>query len=88
MNDYKIFELGNLRLQGGMILPNARLTYQTYGALAADKSNVVLYPTSYGAHHMDIEYSICDWINPAIRVVGKRGLGDIACIHPCFTMIA
>ena len=58
MNDYKIFELGNLRLQGGMILPNARLTYQTYGALAADKSNVVLYPTSYGAHHMDIEWLI------------------------------
>ncbi|MBT3533148.1 MAG: alpha/beta fold hydrolase [Rhodospirillaceae bacterium] len=58
MNDYKVFELGNLRLQCGMVLPNAQLTYQTYGTLAADKSNVILYPTSYGAHHMDIEWLI------------------------------
>ena len=58
MNDYKVFELGNLTLQCGMILPGAQLTYQTYGKLAADKSNVVLYPTSYGAHHMDIEWLI------------------------------
>ena len=58
MNDHKVFEMGNLRLQCGMILPNAQLTYQTYGKLAADKSNVVLYPTSYGAHHMDIEWLI------------------------------
>jgi homoserine O-acetyltransferase len=58
MNDYKVFELGSLRLQRGMTLPNAQLTYQTYGTLAADKSNVVLYPTSYGAQHMDIEWLI------------------------------
>ena len=58
MNDYKVFELGNLRLQRGMTLPNAQLTYQTYGQLAADKSNAVLYPTSYGAQHMDIEWLI------------------------------
>jgi homoserine O-acetyltransferase/O-succinyltransferase len=58
MAKIQVFELGNLRLQCGMTLPNAQLTYQTYGELAADKSNVVLYPTSYGAHHTDIEWLI------------------------------
>ena len=58
MNDHKVFDLGNLALQGDMTLPGAQLTYQTYGKLAADKANVVLYPTSYGAHHTDIEWLI------------------------------
>lgn len=58
MNDYKVFELGNLALQCGITLPGAQLTYQTYGKLAADKANALLYPTSYGAHHMDIEWLI------------------------------
>ncbi|MBC8242429.1 MAG: alpha/beta fold hydrolase, partial [Alphaproteobacteria bacterium] len=58
MTEFKVFELGNLRLQCGMTLPKAQLTYQTYGSLAADKSNVVLYPTSYGAQHTDIEWLI------------------------------
>ena len=31
---------------------------KTYGALAPDKSNVILYPTSYGAHHTDIDWLI------------------------------
>ena len=58
MNDHKVFDLGNLALQGDMTLPGAQLTYQTYGKLAADKANVVLYPTCYGAHHTDIEWLI------------------------------
>jgi homoserine O-acetyltransferase len=58
MNDYKVFELGNLALQCGITLPGAQLTYQTYGKLAADKANALLYPTSYGAHHMDTEWLI------------------------------
>ena len=58
MDKNKVFELGNLQLQSGMILPNAQLTYQTYGELAGDRSNVILYPTSFGAHHTDIEWLI------------------------------
>ncbi len=58
MADYEIFELGALRLQRGMTLPDARLAYKTYGQLDADKSNVVLYPTSYGAQHFDTEWLI------------------------------
>jgi len=54
----KTFTLKNLALQCGAVLPEANLVYQTYGELAADKSNVVLYPTSYGAQHPDIEWLI------------------------------
>jgi homoserine O-acetyltransferase/O-succinyltransferase len=56
--DYEIFELGPFALQRGLTLPKAHLAYKTYGTLAADKSNVILYPTSYGAHHSDIDWLI------------------------------
>ncbi len=56
--EYHIFELENFTLQRGITLPRARLAYQTYGQLAADKSNVILYPTSYGAQHFDTEWLI------------------------------
>jgi homoserine O-acetyltransferase/O-succinyltransferase len=39
-------------------LPQAQLVYQTYGELAIDRSNVILYPTSYGAQHGDIDWLI------------------------------
>jgi len=56
--DYEIFDLGPLTLQRGLTLPKAHVAYKTYGTLAADKSNVILYPTSYGAHHTDIDWLI------------------------------
>ncbi len=58
MQDYKTFDLGAFALQRGLTLPSAKLVYQTYGTLAPDKRNVVLYPTSYGAHHTDIDWLI------------------------------
>jgi homoserine O-acetyltransferase/O-succinyltransferase len=58
VSDHEIFDLGPIRLQRGLTLPKAHLAYKTYGTLAADKSNVILYPTSYGAHHTDIEWLI------------------------------
>jgi homoserine O-acetyltransferase len=58
MSDALIFELPDFRLQRGMTLPVARLAYQTWGTLAADKSNVILYPTSFGAQHTDIDWLI------------------------------
>ena len=58
MADFETFDLGLLTLQCGLTLPKAHLAYKTYGQLAADKSNVILYPTSYGAHHTDIEWLI------------------------------
>ena len=56
--DYALFELENLVLQRGITLPRAQVAYKTYGRLAADKSNVILYPTSYGAQHFDTEWLI------------------------------
>jgi homoserine O-acetyltransferase len=58
VSDYETFQLGPLILQRGLTLPKAHLVYRTYGTLAPDKSNVILYPTSYGAHHTDIDWLI------------------------------
>jgi len=57
-DNYQIFELADLTLQRGITLPSARIVYKTYGKLAGDRSNVILYPTSYGAQHTDTEWLI------------------------------
>ncbi len=56
--DYEIFEIENFTLQRGITLPRAELAYEAYGTLNADKSNAILYPTSYGAQHYDIQWLI------------------------------
>ena len=56
--DYQIFELGDVALQSGLTLRNAELAYKTYGRLDAARSNVIVYPTSYGAQHYDTEWLI------------------------------
>jgi homoserine O-acetyltransferase len=56
--DYETFELGDVPLQSGLTLRAARLAYKTYGSLNAARSNVIVYPTSYGAQHSDIEWLI------------------------------
>lgn len=53
-----VFELGNLPLQSGTTLRNAKLAYKTHGQLNATKSNVILYPTQFAAQHSDIEWLI------------------------------
>lgn len=56
--DYQVFEIENFGLQRGITLPSAKVAYKTYGRLAEDKSNVILYPTSYGAQHYDTDWLI------------------------------
>ena len=58
MSDHAVFELGPTRLQRGATVPDLRLAYKTYGTLAPDRGNAILYPTSYGAQHTDIEWLI------------------------------
>lgn len=58
MVEAETFALGDFTLQSGRVLPDAKLVYATYGAMRADRSNVVLYPTSYGAQHTDIDWLI------------------------------
>ncbi|MEE3719968.1 alpha/beta fold hydrolase [Tumidithrix elongata RA019] len=53
-----LFVIPNFELQCGTILPEAKVVYQTYGELNRDRSNVILYPTSYGAQHPDIEWLV------------------------------
>src|SRR5258707_8574061 len=58
MTDYQIFEAGDVVLQSGLTYRSARLAYKTHGTLDAAKSNVIVYPTSYGAQHPDLEWLI------------------------------
>ncbi len=53
-----VFELGHTVLQRGLAISALQLTYQCYGTLAPDRRNAVLYPTSYGAQHTDIDWLI------------------------------
>ena len=52
MADYAIYNLGDVSLQSGEILPDARLAYKTYGSLNKRKSNAVLLPTFYTGSHV------------------------------------
>src|SRR5690348_15996649 len=58
MIDYHIFEAGDVVLQSGLTYRGAKLAYKTFGALNANKSNVIVYPTSYGAQHPDLEWQV------------------------------
>ena len=58
MSQPQVFTLGEFPLHCGRVLPTLRLGYQTYGELNRDRSNVILYPTSYGAHHGDLDWLI------------------------------
>ena len=58
MSDYEIFNLGEVKLQSGATLRNAKLAYKTYGTLNAVKSNVIVYPTWYSGQHYDNEWLI------------------------------
>jgi homoserine O-acetyltransferase/O-succinyltransferase len=56
--DRETFELGEVRLQMGATLRDAKLAYKTYGALNADKSNAIVDPTWYSGRHWDNEWVI------------------------------
>ncbi|MEQ9487774.1 MAG: alpha/beta fold hydrolase [Alphaproteobacteria bacterium] len=45
--DYELFELGDVTLQSGTVLRDARLAYSTHGTLNAAGDNAVLMPTFY-----------------------------------------
>ncbi len=58
MSDYEIFDLGDVTLQRGATLRDAKLAYKTYGQLNTDKDNVIVYPTWYSGQHYDNEWLI------------------------------
>jgi homoserine O-acetyltransferase len=50
--DHKTFECGDVLLQSGEVLRDARLAYATYGTLNSAADNVVLLPTFYTGTHI------------------------------------
>jgi homoserine O-acetyltransferase len=50
--------IGNLKLQNGGVIRNCRVGYRTFGQLAADKSNVVVFPTWAGGTTEQLQSNI------------------------------
>jgi homoserine O-acetyltransferase len=57
-DESQILQLPRFELQRGVTLPEAALVYATHGELNQSRSNAILYPTSYGAHHKDVNWLI------------------------------
>lgn len=55
---YDVHEIPDFTLEPGATLGPARVAYQTYGPLNADKSNAIVYPTWYSGRHWDDEWLI------------------------------
>ncbi|MGI0490461.1 alpha/beta fold hydrolase [Alkalinema pantanalense CENA528] len=56
----ELLKLTDFPLQCGVVLPEVCLAYQIYGEFnsRSHPTNVILYPTSYGAQHPDLDWLI------------------------------
>jgi homoserine O-acetyltransferase len=52
------FLIDRLNLQSGVVLPNATIRWKTHGTLSKLRDNVIVYPTSYSAAAVDLEWLI------------------------------
>lgn len=52
------FELGDLKLENGGVIRNAKLSWKSYGTLSPARDNVIVYPCSYGATHETQEWLV------------------------------
>jgi homoserine O-acetyltransferase len=59
------FVIKNFKTESGVVLPEARVVYGTYGRLNADKSNAILLPSHYMAELHGYGFLIKDPKNPA-----------------------
>lgn len=72
------FALGDFPLAGGGQISAAWLDYRVYGTLAEDRSNLVLYPSSYGAWPEDIDWVVGPILDPerwCVVLVSQFGNG-------------
>jgi homoserine O-acetyltransferase len=53
-----VFELGDVEVERGGVIKNARLSWQTHGTLNEARDNVIVYPCSYVATHQDLSWLI------------------------------
>lgn len=57
-SDHAVFEAGDVTLRSGVVFPDMKLAYKTFGALNAARDNVILYPTSFSAQHHDTQWLV------------------------------
>jgi homoserine O-acetyltransferase len=55
--DYQAAVIGDLQLENGGVLRDARLAYKIFGALDSGRP-VIVYPTSFGTQHSDLEWLV------------------------------
>lgn len=53
-----VFELGDVEVERGGVIRDARLGWQTHGTLNAARDNVIVYPCSYTATHDDLAWLV------------------------------
>ena len=73
-----MFPLGRFSFACGQALEEAHLAYRVHGELDANRSNLVLMPTSYGAWPDDIDWVVGPILDPArwcVVVVSQFGNG-------------
>lgn len=66
--EVKFFAAGDIGLQSGVVLRDARLAYQTFGTLNADRSNAILFATPFAAQSPDL----ARWIRPGLALDPER----------------
>jgi len=74
----RVFELGDVLLACGKTISQARLVYRQFGQLNADRSNLILMPTSYGARPADLAWTVGPVLDPdrwCIVIAGQFGNG-------------
>jgi homoserine O-acetyltransferase len=72
------FDLGSFPLACGETLRAAQLDYRVFGELNAERSNLVLYPSSYGAWPEDIDWVVGPILDPerhCVVLVSQFGNG-------------
>lgn len=48
-----VYDLGDFKLQSGVVLPDAKLAYETHGSLNDARDNAIVYPTWASGRHAD-----------------------------------
>ena len=48
---HQIANLGELKLEGGGVIPNLKMSYVTHGKLNAAKGNAILFMHGFGVNH-------------------------------------